>query len=68
MLDQRPALPQKMMQFDILDFGRTKWIIGRMRYTAGLISNKSYEADVLQNKGKTVAEVVRQLGVNEMTC
>ena len=37
------------------------------RYSAEENINKLHEAEVLQSKGETIAEVVRQLGVSEMT-
>ena len=41
--------------------------MSRKRYSAEEIINKFHEAEVLQSKGETIAEVVRQLGVSEMT-
>ncbi len=41
--------------------------MSRKRYSAEEIINKLHEAEVLQSKGETIAEVVRQLGVSEMT-
>ena len=41
--------------------------MSRKRYSAEEIINKLHEAAVLQSKGETIAEVVRQLGVSEMT-
>jgi transposase-like protein len=37
------------------------------RFTAEEIINKLHEAEVLQSKGQSLAEVVRQLGVSDAT-
>jgi putative transposase len=41
--------------------------MSRKRYAAEQIIGKLHEADVLQSQEKTIAEIVRQLGVSEMT-
>ena len=41
--------------------------MSRQKHTAEEIINKLHEAEVLQSKGETIGEVVRQLGVTEMT-
>ena len=41
--------------------------MARKRYTPEVIIRKLREAEVLQGQGKTIAEVVKQLGVTEQT-
>ena len=41
--------------------------MARKRYTPETIIRKLREAEVLQGQGKTVAEMVKQLGVTEQT-
>lgn len=41
--------------------------MARKRFTAEQIIGKLHEADVLQSQEKTIAEIVRQLGISEMT-
>ena len=41
--------------------------MARKRYSPEIIIRKLREAEVLQGQGKTVAEVVKQLGINEQT-
>ena len=41
--------------------------MARKRYTPETIIRKLREAEVLQGQGKTIAEVVKQLGVTEQT-
>ena len=41
--------------------------MARKRYSPEIIIRKLREAEVLQGQGKTVAEVVRQLGITEQT-
>jgi transposase-like protein len=41
--------------------------MGKAKFTAEQIIAKLHEADVLQSQGKTILEIVRQLGVSEMT-
>lgn len=41
--------------------------MGKAKFTAEQIIGKLHEADVLQSQGKTILEIVRQLGVSEMT-
>jgi putative transposase len=41
--------------------------MSKKRYSAEQIISKLHEADVLQSQQKTIAEIVRQLGISEMT-
>jgi putative transposase len=41
--------------------------MARKRYTLETIIRKLREAEVLQGQGKTIADVVKQLGVTEQT-
>jgi transposase-like protein len=41
--------------------------MGKRKFTVEEIINKLREAEVLQSKGMTQAEVVRQLGVSDVT-
>ena len=41
--------------------------MARKRYSPEIIIRKLREAEVLQGQGKTVAEVVKQLGITEQT-
>jgi hypothetical protein len=41
--------------------------MARKRYTAETIIRKLREAEVLQGQGKTIAEIIKQLGVTEHT-
>ena len=41
--------------------------MARRRYSPEIIIRKLREAEVLQDQGKTVAEVVRELGITEQT-
>ena len=41
--------------------------MARKRYTPETIIRKLREAEVLQGQGKTIAEMVKQLGVTEQT-
>jgi transposase-like protein len=41
--------------------------MARKRYTPETIIRKLREAEVLQGQGKTIAEVVKQLGVTDQT-
>ncbi len=41
--------------------------MARKRYTPETIIRKLREAEVLQGQGRTIAEVVKQLGVTEQT-
>jgi len=41
--------------------------MARKRYSPEIIIRKLREAEVLQGQGRTVAEVVKQLGITEQT-
>jgi transposase-like protein len=41
--------------------------MARKRYSPEIIIRKLREAEVLQGQGKTIAEVVKQLGITEQT-
>jgi transposase-like protein len=41
--------------------------MSKKRFTAEEIINKLHEAEVLQSKGQSLGEVVRQLGVSDAT-
>jgi hypothetical protein len=50
-----------------LDQLRSQFDLARKRYTPETIIRKLREAEVLQGQGKTIVEVVKQLGVTEQT-
>jgi len=41
--------------------------MSRRRYTREQIINKLHEAEVLQSQGKTMAEIMRQIEISDMT-
>lgn len=41
--------------------------MGKQKFTAEQIIAKLHEADVLQSQGKSIAEIVRQLSISDMT-